>query len=257
MDVVVLSCEKDLETLEYCLKGIKENVIPKPRRIIVISEKKLTENAQWFDEKQFPFSKSDVSKELLYDDPEKIVQHTVGGRVGWYYQQLLKLYAYKVIPGIADNVLIVDSDTVFLKPVQILNKYNTGLYATGKEKHQPYFIHMNKLIPGLKRVFPKYSGIVHHMLFQKEVLDDLFSTIENQHQCSAWKAMCHLVDSKSLYKSGFSEYEIYFNFLFSKKSNVQIKPLKWRNINSLSLLPECQKEKYDFVSCHDYLREKR
>ncbi|MFX0095788.1 MAG: hypothetical protein ACFFBD_28880, partial [Candidatus Hodarchaeota archaeon] len=104
IDVIIPTCEKDLGTLELCIEGCRKNITGL-RRIIVISKEKYTDNAEWFDERFFPFSLSDV-------------EHLIGisKREGWYFQQLLKIYSFS-IPDIAENVLAVDSDTIFLRPV--------------------------------------------------------------------------------------------------------------------------------------------
>ena len=60
-------------------------------------------------EKIFPFSLDTVAK-----------IHGKRDRNGWYLQQLLKLYAGKIIPNILDKYLVIDSDTFFLKPTKII-----------------------------------------------------------------------------------------------------------------------------------------
>ena len=100
---------------------------------------------------------------------------------GWYYQQLLKLYALYAIPKISSNVLCLDSDTVFLNPVSFISEEGGSLFNPGYEYHKPYFEHIARFVPGLKKVYPKYSGISHHMLFQKPIMDDLFADVEKKH----------------------------------------------------------------------------
>ena len=101
VDVVIPCVEKDLYTLERCIEHVKEN-LEGVRRVIVVSPQKYTENAEWFNEKNYPFSKDDVNAYLGKVDT------TNYPRIGWYYQQLLKFYAPFVIPEIAENILILD-----------------------------------------------------------------------------------------------------------------------------------------------------
>ena len=54
IDVVLVTHPKDKGTLDYCIDGIRENC-SKVRRVIVVSSKKLTNKAEWFNENQFPF----------------------------------------------------------------------------------------------------------------------------------------------------------------------------------------------------------
>lgn len=100
IDVVIPCAEKDLEMLELCIEGIRNNC-DELRRIFVISSRKLTNNAEWIDERIFPFNKEDVAREL-FDSIEDSWEYmaTPQNRLGWMYQQLLKFYAFFVIPGI-------------------------------------------------------------------------------------------------------------------------------------------------------------
>jgi hypothetical protein len=251
LDVIIPCGKQDVDMLPLCVEGIKANV-KDVRRIIVVSEDDYMGTVEWFDEKLYPFNKFDIAFEIFLDE-EKATQYlkTKGNRIGWIYQQLLKLYAPMIIPDISSNVLIVDADTVFLNPVAFMNEKGEGLYALGREYHVPYFVHMNKVIPGLKRVYPQYSGIVHHMLFQRSVLEDLFLTIHDIHHEEPWKVLCHCIQQPEF---DMSEYEIYFNFLFQKTTQAQFRPLKWANSAYLRHIPARKKKGYAFVSFHRYLR---
>lgn len=254
IDVVIPSIDKDKHMLNLCIEGIRtycQNV----NRIIVVSAKPLTDQAEWFDEALYPFSKLDVAEYLSHHNKDQMSLLTQpGSKLGWYYQQLLKLYAPFIIPNISPNVLIVDSDVVFFKPVEFINESGAGLYCIGKEYHKPYFEHAKKLIPKFKRIFQRYSGISHHMLFQKPVLDDLFNTVESTHQTDFWKAFCSMVSPRELhcYGAGASEYEIYFNFVFSRTNQVKLRPLKWRNSLNLKDLQKLCKKGYHYAAFHTY-----
>jgi len=254
IDVVIPTCSKDLEILNLCIRGVKENC-KNVRRIIVVSPEHVTNEAEWFDEKNYPFTKQEIALYLNHMNQsaaDRFLRES--GRVGWYYQQLLKLYAAYVIPGIASNVLIVDSDTVFLRPVEFISPEGGGYFATGREYHQPYFAHAARFLPGLVRVYPDKSGVVHHMLFQRPILDELFDAVEDYHQVDLWKAFCYCVDLKHLGTSGASEYEIYFNFALSHSDEVSIRELKWKNSGYPGSINEHRREGYDYVSYHSYLR---
>ena len=253
IDVIIPCIAKDKITLDLCIEGIRKNG-KNIRRIIVLSPEPLTDKAEWFDEKKFPFTKYDVAVEITQDEKKARELLRGNSRVGWIYQQFLKFYAPFVIPGISSNVLLLDADTVFLRPVAFVGPAGEGLYNPGEEYHKPYFRHAAKLIPGFKRVFKEYSGISHHMLFQKSVLQDLMSEIKLYHHVEPWKALCHSIDPKHLSLSSLSEYEIYFNFVFMRTSQMKVRPLKWANINSLDEIASYQEKGYDYVSCHAYLR---
>lgn len=256
IDVIIPCTAKDLDTLEMCIEGIKNNC-SQIRRVIIISAKKLTDSAEWFGEENFPFNKYDVALEMFQGD-ERGAENYIsksGSRVGWYYQQLLKFYAPFIIPGISSNVLILDSDTIFLNPVEFFNSSGKGLYNPGTEYHPPYFMHMNKLTKGkIKKLSQKYSGISHHMLFQKSVLAKLFKLVESIHNKDFWKAFCSCVDKKRFEDSGASEYEIYFNFVLKNTNQAEIRLLQWTNLDNMQDIPIYKKKGYHYVSCHEHMR---
>ena len=121
IDIVIPAHQKDLATLDYSIAGIRKNIVG-VRRIIVVSKEKYTDQAEWFNEALYPFSFKEISD-------------LVGGsNVGWNYQQLLKLYAVLVIPDISENVLIVDSDTVFYRKVKFFDN-GIPLYNLSKDQN--------------------------------------------------------------------------------------------------------------------------
>ena len=259
IDVVIPATKKDIISLNDCIRGIKK-FGKGIRRVIVISSMKYTDEAEWYDEKGYPFSKMDIACQLNNENAVQGQNYFLEphSRCGWYYQQLLKLYAPYVIPGISSNVLVLDSDTIFLRPVEFIGKQAAGLFNPGTEYHKVYFEHMARLLPGYKKIYEAHSGISHHMLFQKPVLDDLFSVVENLHQIPFWKAFCQAVDPQHLRASGASEYEIYFNFVFAHSQKVKIRKLNWLNAPPLDILGKEQfkkyrKKGYHYVSCHKYL----
>src|SRR5690606_4394265 len=128
----------------------------------------------------------------------------------------------------------------------------SGLYAYGDEYHAPYFEHMGRLLPGLGKLFAKYSAIVHHMLFQTSVLNSLFEDVEAVHGKKFWEAFCDCIDKDHMWRSCASEYEIYFNYLFSVSSQALIRPLKWANVESLDVIAFYKKQGYHYVACHAY-----
>ncbi len=254
IDVVIPCTLKDKETLELCIAGIRQNC-KGVRRIIVVSKDRLTKKAEWYNETKYPFKMQDIAFEL-FGNRELALQYmqTPGNRLGWIYQQLLKLYAPFVIPKISSNVLFVDSDTIFLNPVSFIAKNRAGLFNVGFEYHLPYFGHAKRLLSYLDKVFPEHSGICHHMLMQKCVLKSLFQEIKEQHKLPMWKAFLRCIDHQELFGSGASEFEIYFNFAFLRSDQFTIRPLKWANVSSLDNMIDYKAQGFHYVSCHSYMR---
>lgn len=210
-----------------------------------------------YDERIFPFTLSSIAE-----------IHGSNPRNGWYLQQLLKLYAGFIIPNILEKYLVIDSDTFFLKPTHFIEN-NKCLYNVGdpiihrNENHAPYFEHMKRLYPTFQRVGP-YSGISHHMMFETRVLDEVMKLVENHHASQSeepnkpfWRLFLELVDGylrdcNPYPKSGASEYEIYFNYILTNKTDsVKIRTLNRDDVGKVDFN---NPNNLDYVSCHFRMR---
>ena len=256
IDVVIPCTPKDTNTLEPCIQGIKENG-KNIRRIIVLSKEKMTDSAEWFDENLYPFSMEAVAHEIFQGNEgaaNQFLSHPKT-RIGWIFQQILKLYAPFVIPDISPNVLVLDSDVVFLNSTEFMTKEGEPYFAYGDEYFSAYFDHAKKLIPGHKKVYPDKSGIVHHMLLQRPILEDMFQIISQAHKTEPWKAICRCINHEELFQSCMSEYEIYFNFALLRTPQARLRELKWTNIHTLQYCRAYKLQRYNYVACHTWLRE--
>lgn len=256
IDVVIVSHPKDKRTLDYCIEGIIENC-SKVRRVIVVSPIRLTNKAEWFDERNFPFTKEGISAVIGRGDKKKskaFFNHSSRG-AGWYFQQLLKLYSPFVIPDISSNVLVIDADTIFMNPIEFLNESGGGLFCVSPHRgKKPYFEHAKRLVPGYERIYPEYYSVCHHMLFQRPILKDLFKAVEKYHKTFLWVAFCLCVDIEG--KKGASEYEIYYNYALTHTDQVQLRGLKWDNSGYLDDRELFKQAGYHFVSFHTYMKGK-
>ena len=69
-----------MHALKFCIDGVRKNV-KNVRRIIVVSSEPFTDQAEWFDETLYPFTRSDLGFHILnIKTPVR----------GWIYQQCLK-----------------------------------------------------------------------------------------------------------------------------------------------------------------------
>ncbi len=259
IDVVIPCVKKDQVTLNQVINGIRcfgKDI----RRIIVVSAEPLTRNAEWFPESNYPFNKYDVAQAIFGD--KEVAQKFVDkshSRIGWIYQQLLKFYAPFVIPNISENVLILDADLIFIKPTEFIDKDGQTLFSTSDEYHKPYFAHAARLIPGFQKIYPSYSGIVHHMLFQKDILQNLFDIVETVHGKKFWVAFCEAIDKNWVELSSASEYEIYFNFMFQRyPQRAKIRQLRkvecWTLDAMNRVIVNRTQERYDCVGCQEWRR---
>lgn len=241
-DIVIPVGPNDENFIEKTLIFNKKNIIGY-RNIYIIGNKNILNKKNELkkciiiDESQFPFNKESIQNFIGITD-----------RSGWYLQQLLKLYAGNIIDGILENYLVVDADTIFLKPTTFFEN-KIPLYNVGTEYNLPYFIHMINLHPSLTKQTNK-SGICHHMIFQKYILDNLFKLVETFHNDKFYNIFINSIEEKDINGSGASEYEIYFNYLIiNYPSEYKIRQLNWRNLNAIP-----QTTEFDYVSVHWYQR---
>jgi hypothetical protein len=257
IDAVIVTHPRDKKTIDLCINGLRKNCNGL-RRVIVVSSENLTDEAEWFNENQFPFNKADIASTITRGDKKRAKSFFKGVHYspGWYFQQLLKLYSPFVIPGISTNVLVVDADTIFMNPVEFLNDSFGALFCTGTERvFLAYFEHAKRLVPDYERIYPDVYSVCHHMLFQKAILEDLFRTVEDYHEVPFWEAFCLSVNFPK--NEGASEFEIYYNYALRHTDQVGLRELKWMNSPFLKNRKQFEKEGYHFVSFHKYMRDNR
>lgn len=215
----------------------------------ILQKKHMKDNVIFIDEDIFPFKMKDVAEYFKQYNGKS-------NRNGWYFQQLLKLYGGFVIKDIMENYLILDADVFFLKPIRFMTDSGKFIFSLGKEYHKPYFYHMNRLHPSLKKSHP-HSGIVHHMMMNKRLVSELFSLVESLHKKPFWQVFIESVNEHknhniNVSESGASEYEIYFNFMIVNHPElVETRFLKWANIPKNYPLQTLSS--FDFVSACHYL----
>jgi hypothetical protein len=201
------------------------------------------------DENIFPF-KNFIFNHFIKHNGKK-------NRNGWYFQQLIKLYAGHYISELLDDYLVIDADVLFLKPL-IFIENNKPIFATGTENHKPYFTHMNLLNNNFTKTHNK-SGICHHMLFNKKYINEIFTIVEMQHQKPFWQAFIlsvfeHLNHSITTAESGASEYELYFNYMVKNyNNNIIIRDLTWENISKYRYINRKFNLNNDYISICSYL----
>lgn len=255
IDVVIMLHPKDMRTIDMCIEGLQNNV-ENIGTIYIVSQNKLTEQGVWIPEDTFSFSKYDIALEMFDQNEDEAIDFLSAPdtRIGWVYKQIMLFYAPVIIEGISSNVLMIDADTIFFKPVSFQDEEGNPLFNVGKEYHEVYFEHAGRLILGLEKQYSEHSGITHHMLFQRQVIYDLFDHIMFYHQLEPWKAIARCIDKAEAFKSCMSEYEIYFNFIFARSEQPKIRKLKWAN----DLFKRWQRYRdggYDYASFHTWLDE--
>lgn len=275
IDVVIPVAPKDYPKLERSVLGILENSQTPIGRVFLIAaddgalkylNADLSPKVSVVNEREMPFTKRDI-EELLEE------RGATANQASWYYQQLLKFYAFQVIRGLGDQILILDSDFVVSKPLHFLTEdgrailsrgypfkwlLNTRDYPTQVEHVHADFA--RRFVAGWEPMDP-FSGMHHHMVFQRDILANLFDVVERQHQQPFWRAFAGNVRFDKW--NAASEYVIYYHFARARHpERVVVRDLETCDIMHDSeegdyALEELDRQlrsgKFDAVGCHAML----
>lgn len=225
LDVVIPTCEKDYPNLCECIKSVLDYVVG-VRTVWLVSrdEPPLAGLAPehrarvaWVDEATGPVTLCGAATHV---GAKREAQDANGvgadyRRLGWLYQQCIKLDASSWIPTLSRWHLIVDSDLVFFRRTTMVED-NVGLLSWQPDyKHAPYFEHLDRLTGGaVGRVDEAMSGVAHHMVFDEVCLRALRALVaEHNGGAPLWRAFleCCVVDLAGDVTAA-SEYELYFNY---------------------------------------------
>ena len=248
LDIVICVGPKDHGNIQRCVQLAKKNILNARQIYLIVSDigkfNNKDKDVLILDENIFPFHKNDF-----------LTHHIPPERIGWYLQQLLKLYAGQIIPDILPDYLVLDADTFFLLPISFLTNDVQNAHADAHAKadahhanyhfsiidndppHLPYFVHMQKLHPTFRPSSPE-SGIAHHMIFHTPYVKEMMQMVETYHKNMTttrpfWHIFLSCVDREHVAKSGASEYELYFHFMQRQHaSQFKRQKLKMKNISS-------------------------
>ncbi|CAG8499648.1 16934_t:CDS:1 [Cetraspora pellucida] len=261
MDVVIPVAIKDKIKLQKCLQGILENSLTPINNVYIISNNEnilkdlLNNNSTdvkiiFISEAHFPFSKEDIKRVLDWKKSE--YNHAT-----WYYQQLLKFYIFRVIPDLFENVLILDSDFIFKQKVGFMTNDGKAILAYGypfkwilntskyPENVNHSHIDFAKRFVPMWKIINSFSGMHHHLLFQKHITESLFKYVETYHKKDFWKAFMDAVDIKKW--NAASEYVIYFHFAVKNYPN----DLELRHLNSYDFIYDSEENGNDILQILD------
>ena len=210
VDVVIPIIAKDLHILPLCLEGIRRCVAHPIQQIYIVAPAQ-QEIIQFCEEHQlqfvdevsvFGFGPKDLHLQIHTSDG-----HTMD-RSGWLFQQFIKLSG-KV--GTCRYYLCIDADHVLIRPHVFLTEEQQTVFYMSYEEHQPYYDNIRQLMPDMS--LAPLSYVDHKMLFDKEQLEVLHQELTREGQ--SWMNTI-LKSYDRLQPSGFSEFELYGNFVQDK-----------------------------------------
>jgi hypothetical protein len=218
LEIVIPSIEKDFAVLPYCIKSARENIKHPIKKIHIIapfSEEIITfcheNDCNFIDENNMlPIKRSDITYEFEGLD-----------KSGWLFQQLIKLNIDTI--GNTENILVLDSDTVFINPVEFSSKGKTIFYFSDcyVESYARAYYNIFK-----RKMDCPVSFVAHHMVFNKKWLRELKNEISKIYDMEWYKVILNSTIKNA--ELGFSEFEIYGNYVY-KNYNDKILFRFWFN----------------------------
>lgn len=207
-DIVIPVSYKDCKFLKKTIQWIRRNLVTEG--VIYI----LT-NKSCFSTFGKPFCTT--NNVTLIDENSLIPGMTFGtirkeldkkGRAdmtGWYFQQFLKL-GFALSQYANQYYLVWDADTIPLNKI-VFWKDNKVLINPKKERHQPYFDTITKLL-GINN-FADYSFISEHMMISSVIMKEMIERISEDKELW-WKTILCKCDLSN--RQAFSEFETYGNY---------------------------------------------
>lgn len=221
IDVFIPVAEKDAQNSALCISNLKKYCANPIRQITVVGAGKLKDQipddpiVRWVDEEMITPGLADIEAELQ-------VTGYAYASARWYFQQLLKLYAFRIVNPSTDYILVHDADVAFVQEMVFVDEKQHVLMAYGYpfrwELHtREHTIPEKHMAINTAQTFlpdwtlkDAYSGMQHHMLFERDILSELFGRVEHHHQKEFWRAFIHSIDRNRWH--GISEYVIYRHF---------------------------------------------
>jgi hypothetical protein len=255
IDIVIPAHEKDFPVLTHAVRGALRHISPL-RRIHVVSATPFSypsNRVVWVDEPKLPLLPTLPDVRELWGEDRRMIE-----RASWIYQQLLKLGAGRYIPDLAPQYLVVDADVIFLRKVSFdpdaLGRFP---YARAYEYHMPYREAFERLNgAGLTQNW--FSLTSHHMLYDRELMEEMFADFETRFGVPWYQAYIDAVDREE--HSSISEMDIYGWWVLDRHPELgQHRQLYWRDVRVVphTIGRAMFRADYDFVAAHAYARQPR
>ena len=245
IDVLIPCHPKDVGNLQIVIDSIFTNVLNPINVIRIITTQEGITNIH----PNFPKTVVELENDYIPKGIFDFIRAEVpNSRQGWILQQVVKIMGS--IRSEAVATLVIDSDTVLLRPKSWLDSKGNQSLSFAYEYHVPYKNHQASLF-GYQSL--QLSFVTHHQLFKKEHLLALFG--HNEESLLQW-----VMRGDYSRDSAISEYDTYGEWVYlNRKQGVVL--TKWNNAISRIKLHEfssyeevkSQFPAFNSVSAHSYL----
>lgn len=245
-DILILSAEKDFNKVKFVYDSIIEN-LEGFDDIHCVTNKKID------DKLKIDGINYHTDDDVLDFDFSKF-KGNVLKRKGWYVQQYIKLFQQVT----SDHFLVVDSDILFNKKIEIITDYKPNFFFGRDQYNEAYFRFMKRIL-NLDKVY-NFSFINEIMYFKREYIDFMLHILKMDSNQFFDKSVDILNDMN--HDAGLSEYELYGNFVTEyfpesynyKKINTYLggKRGVWSDQEVENYKNSHRNSNYDIVSMHSW-----
>lgn len=221
IEVMIPVAAKDLPGLDACITGLRAHCRNPIQSVNIVGSARLhaqvrTEHmVQWIDEEAVSPTPASIEAAL----------RSAGGdhhNSSWYFQQLIKLNCFRILASTVQHVLVLDADYALVDDVVFVENDGRSYLALGyplqwrldtrehaiPDRHSAITA-ATRLLAEWRPVDP-YSGMQHHMVFDRQILADLMRRVEDQHRRPFWEAFLATIEHAKW--TGASEYVLYRHF---------------------------------------------
>lgn len=253
IDVMIPVAPKDLPNLDIAISSLRENCLNPIENIHIIGASALRSETPYGATKDSDvhwFNDEDVTPTLADIHSVLSSMGYANSNESWYFQQALKLGLFNYLESDSQRVLQVDADFTFIRPIEFVASDGRSMLPYGypftwqpgvsdhtiPENHAA-ISSAARLIPGWQPV-DAFSGMQHHMVFDRAILAQLFSTVQEAHGKPFWDAFFHSVETSKM--AGISEFVLYRHFAHSNAPD----SVTSRHVNTTDIIQPTQTAPY-------------
>jgi hypothetical protein len=214
IDVAIPCHVKDFENLPLAVQGVRASVLNPVGRVFLITPYFLSKELQT----QFPDCHVLTDESVIGTDIANAIRALVPQeRRGWIIQQMIKFQVALTSSEVA--TLVLDADTILLKPRIFLDSEGIQLMCIATEYHSPYKEHQRRVIGGQNHLL---SFVTHHQLMKRDTLRRIFGQ-----NGEGFLQFLELADFSE--GAAVSEYDTYGEWMLAHKP-YEIAFAKWNNL---------------------------
>ena len=214
IEVIIPVHPKDDRNLPLVLQGVREGSVNPIGQVFLVTPDSEKQALQI----RFPQCSVLGDREVLGDSLWNLVQNRVPHwRRSWIIQQIAKLLLSRA--STARGCLVLDADTVLLRPRTWVNCDGVQLLSIANEYHWPYQDHVMKMWSDVRPV-ARFSFVTHHQLMQPVHVRKMFAS---EKSLAKWVALADWNDG-----SPVSEYQSYGAWIASKYPHL-VRTARWAN----------------------------